>query len=67
MNPFAKRPSAANESVSNSGKANPFLRKPERTRSLHKSETFFEKVNAAESEAEKGKRAYIITKYTETY
>ncbi|KAI5120641.1 hypothetical protein M0805_007978 [Coniferiporia weirii] len=54
-NPFAKKPTTTKENI-NGSKPNPFQRKVAPTRSLHKSETFFDKVNAAEGEAEKGKR-----------
>lgn len=54
-NPFAKKAMNGEES-SMSGKPNPFARKLATTKSLHKSDSFFDKVNAAETEAEKGKR-----------
>ena len=56
-NPFAKKSTNVVEATAN-GKPNPFARKLTSTKSLHKSETFFEKVDAAESEAEKGKRKF---------
>ncbi|RPD78202.1 hypothetical protein L226DRAFT_551036 [Lentinus tigrinus ALCF2SS1-7] len=48
-NPFARKPA-----VDNSSNRNPFSRSADANKSLHKSESFFVKVDAAE--AEKGKR-----------
>lgn len=49
-NPFARKPAA-------NANRNPFDRSADVNKSLHKSESFFTKVDAAE--AEKGKRAYL--------
>lgn len=48
-NPFARKPA-----TDNSNGRNPFSRSADANKSLHKSESFFTKVDAAE--AEKGKR-----------
>ncbi|KAL5507206.1 MCL1 [Sanghuangporus vaninii] len=61
-NPFAKKPGAFNGNGPDGAKPNPFLRKLAPTKSLHKSETFFDKVNAAETEVEKSKRGTTKSK-----
>ena len=48
-NPFARKPAADTN-------RNPFARSADANKSVHKSESFFVKVDAAE--AEKGKRAF---------
>lgn len=54
-NPFAKKQPALNAIEGDGAKPNPFKKKLAPTKSLHKSESFFTKVNAAESQKEKRK------------
>ncbi|KAA1471682.1 WD40 repeat-like protein [Dentipellis sp. KUC8613] len=60
-NPFAKKGNT------NTDNRNPFARNAEHNQSLHKSESFFEKVDAAESSKTRGKHTILLPRKTAIY